>query len=257
MGNYLVFLEKEWREHLRTKKLLVMGSVFLFFAISSTLLARYMGEFLGMLLTGDEAFMLELFPEMAWWDSYAQFYGNMSQIGVIIIVLMFMGIVLREKRNGTADLVFCKGVSPASFVLAKFTVSACVSLACLLVSVLVTYGYTIMLFGEGGRVGHVLAAAGAFGVFILMTLAWVILASTLAKSTAMSAVLGFLGFIGIITVSAIPRLGRFFPGHLMNNGVPMTRGYFYSDFAAHLGIGLAVTAVLLVLAIRILKKQEL
>jgi ABC-2 type transport system permease protein len=257
-NHFFVFLEKETRENLRTKKLLVMGCVFLFFAFTSPLLARYMGEFFELLLPAAEAEQfMALFPAATWVDSYAQFYGNISQVGVIVIVLMFMSLVLREKRLGTADLVFCKGVSPAPFLLAKFVVAVCAALVCLFAAILVNFGYTVMLFGEGGQIGHVLAGAAAYGVFIIMTIAWVILASTLAKSTAISAVLGFLGFIGVLTLSAVPRVGRFLPGGLISNNTSITAGYFYPDFAAHLGVAVGLTVLFLGLAVYILKKQEL
>jgi ABC-2 type transport system permease protein len=258
MNTYFVFLEKEITENLRTKKLLVLGCVFLFFAFISPLLARYMAEFLNMLLTTDDAaLLLGLFPDPTWVDSYAQFYGNISQTGVIVIILMFMGLVLREKRSGTADLVFCKGVSPAPFILAKFTVAVCAALLCLLAAILINYGYTVMLFEEGGRIGHVLAGAAAYGMFLTMIISWVILASTLAKSTTLSAVLGFLGFIGIMTVSAIPRIGRFLPGGLMTQNISLTLGDFYPDFAVHLLVAAGMTVVLLGLAVWALKRQEL
>ncbi|MCL2204560.1 MAG: ABC transporter permease [Defluviitaleaceae bacterium] len=258
MNHFLVLLEKEAREILRTKKLLVLVCVFLFFAFISPLLARFMGEFFEFLLPAAEAEQfMALFPAPTWIDSYVQFYSNATQMGTIVIILLFMGLILREKRSGTADLVFCKGVSPASFVLAKFTVAGIAALLCLLVAILINYGYTVFLFGEGGALGHVMAGAGAYGLFVLLILAWVILASTLAKSTGISAVLGFMGFMGLLALSAIPRLGRFVPGGLMTQNIPLTLGNFYPDFAAHLGVAAGLTAMFLVLAVWILKRQEL
>ena len=257
MNQYLVFLEKEWVENIRTKKFLVMACVFLFFAFTSPLLARYMAEFLGMLLTGEEALILAFIPESTWVDSYSQFYGNMAQVGIIVIIFMYMGLVLREKRNGTADLVFCKGVSPLPFILSKFTVSAVVALICLLAAILVNYGYTVFLFEEGGNIGHVLAGAGAYGVFLLLLISWTLLASTLAKSTAGSAAYSFLGFFGLLTVSAIPRIGKYLPGGLMSRNLELTVGNFYPEFTAHIGIAIGTTVLFLALAVYVLKKQEL
>ncbi|MCL2603583.1 MAG: ABC transporter permease [Defluviitaleaceae bacterium] len=258
MNRYLVFLEKEITENIRTKKLLVLACVFLFFGLTSPLLARYMAELFEFLMPAAEAELFMMFmPAAVWPDSYTQFYSNISQTGAIVIIFMFMGLVLREKRSGTADLVFCKGVSPAPFILAKFTVSAVVSLLCLAVAILINYGYTVFLFEEGGQIGYVLAGAAAYGVFLTMLISWVVLASTLAKSTAGSAAMGFLGFIGILTVGALPRVGRFLPTELMTNNVSVTLGNFYPDFAAHLFIAAGMAAVFLGLAIIILKKQEL
>jgi ABC-2 type transport system permease protein len=256
-SRYFVFLQKEITENLRTKKLLVLGCVFLFFAFTSPLLARYIGEFFEFLMPAAEAeLFMAMLPPPSWVDSYAQFYGNVTQVGTIVVILMYMGLVLREKTNGTADLVFCKGLSPASFILAKFTVAAMAALLCLLAAIFINYGYTVMLFNEGGHIGHVLAGAGAYAVFVLMMLAWVILSSTLAKSTGMAALFGFLGFMGLIPLSILPRIGRFSPGNLMTNNLTITLGHYPDELAANIGLALGLTAVFLWLAIRKLKKQE-
>jgi len=257
MNHYLVFLEKEWRENLRTNKLLILLCVFLFFALSSPLMMRYMAEILGLLLTGDDAVMLSLFPTTTWQDSYRGFYSDLTFTGAIVIIFMFMGLILREKKSGTADLVFCKGVCPTPFVLAKFTVASLVSLLSLLGAIITAYYTTLILFEEAGRVLHVLAGAGAYGVFLLLAVAWVLFSSTAAKSTAVSAVLGFSGILGLMTLGAIPRVGRFIPTGLMTRNAEITGGFYYPDFAAHLFIALGLTALILFLTIHKLKKQEL
>jgi ABC-2 type transport system permease protein len=258
MNRYLVFTEKEILESLRTKKILVMACVFLFFAFTSPLLARFMGEFFEFLMPAAEAEQfMALFPPPAWIDSYAQFYGNVTQMGTIVLILLFMGLVLREKKSGTVDLVFCKGVTPAVFILSKYTVAVLISLLCLLLAILVNYGYTVFLFEEGGQIGHVLAGAGAYGVFLIMIIAWMVLASTLAKSTAGGAVLGFLGFMGLIPLALLPRIGRFTPGGLMTRNTELTAGDFYPELAAQTGIALGLAILFLLLAVGILKKQEL
>jgi ABC-2 type transport system permease protein len=259
MDKFAVLLSKEINENIRTKKFLVMMCVFVTFAILSPLMARYMGEFFEFLLPAGEAeVFMALFPAPTWIDSYVQFYGNMVQTGAIVIILVFMSLVLREKRTGTADLLFCKGASRFAFVLAKFTVAAAVTLVCLLAAILINYGYTVLLFDEGGQIGYVLLGAGAYGVFLLMLIAWTLLASTLAKSTAISAVFGFLGFIVILMVGGIPRIGRFLPGGLIGNNIVLTQGNveLYKDFYAHVGVALGLTVLFIWLAVVILKRQE-
>jgi ABC-2 type transport system permease protein len=257
MNHYKVFLEKELRENLRTHKLLVLLCVFLFFAFSSPLMVRYMAEFLGLILTGDDALLLAHFATTTWRDSYAGFYNDMTFTGVIVIVFMFMGLVLREKKTGTADLVFCKGVCPTPFILAKFTVSVLIAWVCLLVAVLVVHVNTLVLFEENGQILHVLASAGAYGVFLLLAISWIILASTLAKGTAGSAVMGFLGILGMMTVSAIPRLGQYIPGGLMMRNAELAVGHFYPELVGQLIVAVCLTSLCLMFTIYILKKQEL
>ena len=260
MHNFRAFLGKELMENLRTKRLLVMVCVFLFFAISSPLLTRYMGEFFAMLLPGEDEMSQALVAAMGdptWMDSYVQLYGNLSQIGALTVLLLFMGIILREKRSGSADLVFTKGLSPFTFVMAKFTMAGLMTLAVTLVSVVVGYVYTLLLFDYGGNIGNVLLGGLAFGIFLLMMLAITILCSAFAKSTAVSAVLGLAAFFFFIFISAIPRIGRFSPGNLLA-GIPIdiTLGNSPDGFAISVIVAAVITAIALWAAARITATRQ-
>ena len=249
MHNYLAFLGKEFMESIRTKKLLVLICVFFFFAITSPLLTRYMGEFFALLIPSyDEMgqLLVAAMGEMTWVDSYAQLYGNLGQMGALTILLLFMGIVLRERSTGTADLVFTKGLQPSVFVLAKFTVSGVITLAVTLVSILISYVYTLLLFEYGGNLGHVLAGGLVFGVFLLMMLAVIILCSSLAKSTAVSAVFGLSAFVFFGFITIIPRLGQFSPGALMA-AYPLD--VTFGSIPEGIGINIIVAIAITVLAL--------
>ncbi|MCL2401526.1 MAG: ABC transporter permease [Oscillospiraceae bacterium] len=259
MSSYVVFLRKELQENLRTKRFFVLMCVFLFFAFSSPLLARYARELTGWLVSEEQGLdlILGLIPPPTWVDSYSQFYSNLSQTGAITVVLIFMSIVLREKRGGTVDLVFCKGLCRTSFIMAKFTVAAIVIFISLLAAVLICYVYTLILFEYAGSLGNVFLGALAYGVFLWLTLSLVILGSTIAKSTAISAVIGFFGFLLVVLLNSLPRIGRMMPGNLMSRNVELTIGTYYDEFAANLVIAVIAIVVFLALSINILKRQEL
>jgi len=243
LNNYFTFLGKELTENLRTKKLLVLVCVFLSFAMTSPLLTRFMGEFFALLLPGDEAeAMLAMFGTPVWIDSYVQLYGNLGQIGAITVLLLFMGSILKEKSSGTADLVFTKGLQPAAFVLAKFTIAGVLVLVTTLISVLVGYVYTVVLFEYGGNIGNVLLGGLVFGVFLLMIVAIIMLCSSFVKSTAISAVLGFSAFFFFIVLTAIPRIGVFTPGMLMaSSPISFTLGQVPDGFLVSLIVTIAIT----------------
>jgi len=257
MRNFTVLLGKELRENMRTKKLLVLACVFISFAILSPMMARFMGEFFEFLMPAGEAeAFMALFPDISWTDAYTQFYSNMAQIGTIVIIILFMGLIHREKKSGTIDLLFCKGVTPASFVLSKFAVSVGVTLVALLVAILVNYGYTLYLFEEAGLIGHVLLGAAAYGIFLVLVIAWVIFASTVAKSTATAAVLGFVGYMLVLLLSNLPTIGDYLPGGLAGNNTALTMGHVYDGFAMQVGIAVGLAVLCLWLAVWRLKRQD-
>ena len=256
MTNYFVFLRKEVMELVRTKKLLGLLAVFLFFAFTSPVLARYMTEFIALLVPADEALQF-LIPDPVWTDSYVQFYGNIAQIGNVTIILLFMGIIASERQRGTADLVLTKGLSHWSFVLSKFVVlSAAVKLT-MLVSIAVVFLYTSVLFDTAGNVLHVFLGACAYIVFLVLVVALTVLSSAVAKSNVTAAMIGFLSFLGILLISALPTIGDLLPGNLSSRAMEITaEGYFHSNLVGNVLVSLGLTALLLALSVLVMRRQE-
>ena len=259
MSNYMTFLRKELTENLRTKRLLVLGCVFIFFAITSALLARYMGEFFALVLpAGDEMgqALIDIMTNPQWYESYAQFYSQIGQIGVLAVLFMYMGTVQREIKSGTASLMFSKGLGFTSFILAKFTMAVIITTVITVVSTLVTYAYTFLLFGEAGQLGHILAGSLVFSMGTLMILSVVILCSSLTKSSTAVGGLSFGMYFLILLTSAIPRIGQFSPFTLFSHPVAISVGYFSNTLVTNILLAAAVAIVALFFAVERLKKAE-
>ena len=256
MHNYLVFLRKEAMELLRTKRLLGLVCVFVFFALTSPLLARYMAEFIGALVPADEALGLVI-PDPVWTDSYVQFHGNIMQIGVIALILLFMGAIASERSRGTVDLLLTKGLGHSSFILAKFTIISVALLLTMMVSMCIVYFYTHTLFDTAGNVGEVFLGAAIFTLFLLLLVALTLLAGAISKSSVVAALLSFAGFLAILGLSAIPRVGDWLPGRLSERSMEMMlEGTFHPDLWPNIGTTVLLTAVCLTLAVLILRKRE-
>ena len=259
MSNYRIFIGKEIVEIVRTKRFFVLTCVFLFFAFASPLLARYLTEFIVMMMpTEDAALVTPFMTEPVWQDGYIQFYSNISQVGLITVILLFMGVVLDEKKKDTAALMMMKGLSHTGFVMAKFTVMAAAAFVVVIISVLIAHLYTFILFGTAASAGDLMSGALINLLGIFFVLSFVIFCSTIAKSTAMSAILGFLVYMLIIIVEAIPRIGSFSPSvMLLTRPIGATTGVLHEHLPVNILITAALTAVFLVLSINILKKNEM
>ena len=244
-------------ELLRTKRLLGLGVVFLFFAITSPLLARYMTEFIALLVPADEAIGL-LIPDPVWTDSYAQFYSNISQIGNITLIFLLMGAIASEKQLGTADLLLTKGLGYGAFVLTKFTVIAVAVVLTILVSGVVVHFYTVALFETAGGLAGAILGTLAYSLFLLLIVALTLFCGAIAKSTVFTALLAFLGFLAISALSALPRVGDYLPGNLLARSMELTGGVLEWDATlwGPLGTTLGLTVVLLAVTVLVLRKQE-
>ena len=123
-AGYAVLLRKELREAQRTNRLLIVGAIYLFFGISSPLLAKYLPDLLKGQLPG--GIQIQIPPPTAA-DAVDQFIKNLGNT-IFVAILLTMGAVAREKERGTAAFVMTKPVGRAAFLAAKFSALALIFL---------------------------------------------------------------------------------------------------------------------------------
>ena len=259
MSNYLTFLRKEFTENMRTKRILVLACVFVFFAIAGALLARYMGEFFALIMPSDDEtaqVLIEMMGNPRWEEAYVQFYSQLGQIGILAVLFMYMGTVQREIRSGTASLMFSKGMGFAPFILAKFTMAGIITTVITVVSAIITYVYTFLLFEEAGQIGNVLFGSLIFSAATLMMLAVVMMCSSFTKSSAVSGGLSFGAFILLLAISAIPRIGVYSPFSLFSFPVAISLGDVPGQLLVCILIAAGLAVVSLFFAIRAVKRAE-
>ena len=185
----LSLLKKELMEYFKTPKILILGMLFIFFAIASPALAKYMNEILKAVATDIEI----VFPEPTITDSWLQFYKNMNTLCLIVYLIVLTGTVSSERSKGSIVLVLTKKVSRFQFLLCKMIAGIIIYTLLLLVSAFVGAYYTNVLFD----------AYLYQGLFISLLLLWLlgvfytalaIFVSTIGKSPTTSALLGFFLF---------------------------------------------------------------
>ena len=259
MYSFKSFFAKEIWENIRTKKVLALGIVFLMFAMSGPLLARFMGEFLELMLpAGDDLAyaMLAAMGNPVWQDAFLQYYSNLTQIGLASIIFIFMGLIQREVKSGTSSLMFSKGLGFKAFVLAKFTSASLYIMAISIISGLVAFAYTFLLFEEAGNFLHVMAGALVFGLGSIFIVALVIMCSAFSKSSAIAGGLSFGAFILFLLIGAIPQVGQYSPYALFNQAIAITMGYVDRYLWWSLISAIAIGSLALVMAISRLKRAE-
>jgi len=257
VNNFAAFAGKEVLESIRSKRLFVMLCVFMVLTIMNVLMARFMAEIIAAIMSADGGAQIVIeVPPTVWTDSYAQVYSGFVEMGMFAMIMLFMGIILREKRTGTIDLMMAKGVTPFVFVLAKYAVAAAIVLLSLFASILVAYGYTFVLFDYAGNIGDVLFGAVAFSVFLLMMLAITFLWSAVAGSTAISAVLGVASYFALMFLDMIPVVNRFSPGGIFSYSVSLSIGGGQERLLIRAAVALAIAVICLFLATQSLKKRE-
>jgi ABC-2 type transport system permease protein len=250
---FMGFLKKEFNEIVKTQKLIILPVVFLFFGLSSPLIAKNMPELMKS-LAGDMNIPI---PKPVFWDAYAQFYKNLTQIGVIVMILTFMGMVVDEKVRGTAILVLTKGVTRAQFILSKLLASFVLFFASFSLGALACIYYTYLLFPsfDNGTLWLSLVSFLLYGLFIVSI---TLFASTISKSHVASAVIAFVGYAAFSAASYIPKVGKFLPGTLSDLSTQLLQGAkTSSDVIAPMIVTISLVALLIIITIADFNRQEL
>ena len=95
MTAFAVLFRKEWLEHWRNYRFLVLLIVLTLFGLLAPLTARYGPELLKLLPNGEA--IARLVPPPTARDAVAQYLKNVSQFGAILALLLTMGVVAQEK----------------------------------------------------------------------------------------------------------------------------------------------------------------
>ncbi|GEL14093.1 ABC transporter permease [Lapidilactobacillus concavus DSM 17758] len=139
MKAYIALIKKEARENWRTYKTPLLVAVFILFGVISPLFAKLMPEILKQLATTGVKITL---PPPTALDSWAQFFKNMRQMGLLVLVILFSGTVATEFTRGTLINLLTKGLPRRTVILAKFTMTTVLWTSAYALSVAITTAYT-------------------------------------------------------------------------------------------------------------------
>lgn len=215
MTGFRAFLIKELQEISRTWRIWVIPGMVVFFAVSSPVIAMLAPKLISSMAQAQPGVSIVLSPA-TWQDAYSQFLKNLTQVGLIAVVITGAGAVSGERASGTAILTLTKPLTRAAFVLAKI-----VSQSALLV-VSATLGTVLCALVTQALFGRVPALPLAHGV--LLWLAYGLLLVTVM--TCFSAAFGARG------AAAGAGLAFFFLGLLAGIWAPTVRYTFVGLLSA-------------------------
>lgn len=250
----IAFMKKEWMEHVKTYKLLILFSVFFIFGMMSPLLAKLMPEIMsGMEIEG----MTITLAEPTAMDSYMQFFKNMNQMGLLVLVLVFSGMLTQELVKGTLVNMLTKGLSRTRVILAKYLMAVLLWSIGLVIAFMTTYGYTVYLFPNDPIVNLAISVSclWLFGVWLLALLMF---AQTLVNSQYGNLLFVALSVGLLFMINLIPSLQKYNPLTLVSNNVAMLVSEFdKSSLMPSVYVSSILTVLLLWSAILIFKNKRI
>jgi len=207
---YYVLLRKEIKENIRTYKFLIMVAILLVFGIGTPLMIKFLPEILKL---SGEQIPLTL-PVLGATDALQSYISNLSQVGLLLVVLISMGAVAQERERRTAVMVLSKSAGPGAFILAKMTAIGTMIIAGLLLGAIGFYFYTTILLGPVDLLKFtIINLLSAY--YLLFCLSITLMFSSLVKSQLAAGGLSLVTLIGLAAISNIPFMSEFVPSALM------------------------------------------
>ena len=253
MRNYLAVFKKEWREGARTFRLLILLLVFLALGIMSPLTAKLTPDLL-------QAFVPDLaaaFPTPTALDAWAQFFKNVSQLGLIVLVVVLSGTLSAEVYRGTLVILLTKGLSRSAVILAKYSYMVLLWTLSLAICLLVCWGYTYYLFPgpPPSLLWFSVFCLWAFGVFLLAVL--MLAAAWLTRTISCLLLTGGV-VVGLLLLSIVPPTAKYNPLSLLSLNMNLLVGTTLpGDLYWALAVAGGATLFCLVTAVLIFRKKRL
>jgi ABC-2 type transport system permease protein len=241
---------------LKTSKFIIFPVVLILVAITSPLSAKYLNDLLKFALEGSGIVMA--FGEPTVFDSYSQYFGNIYEIYLYVIIFIAVGMFVRDKTKGLLPLVLSKPISRTKYIISKFVSLGTLILVSLFIGYLVFGYYTFFLFDEVDMLGLFYGTLLYF-VYIIYILSLSMFASTHSKSYILAVVITFGGMM-LFGLLALFNVGvfKFLPGLIITNIMELlTDSFVISDIIWNVVVTLIISAIFMTLSILRFKKQDI
>lgn len=168
MNGFSVLLRKEWREHTRNFKILWIPLVFIIFGILEPITNHFLPEIMKSVGNMPEGADFP-WPEFQGEDIFVSLLGQYQFMGILLIVLAFMGAIASERKNGTATLLYVRPMSFCAYFLSKWLVVNAIVLGSAWLGFMAAWYYIEILFNhvDGGSIFAFIATYGLWLVFVV------------------------------------------------------------------------------------------
>jgi ABC-2 type transport system permease protein len=242
----------EWLRLVRTRRLLALIGVYVFFGFVGPLTARYLGEIIDR-FGGDITVTV---PDPVPPDGIAQFAANATQIGVLVVVVVAAGALTIDALPEMSIFLRTRASSVFPILLPKLVVIGAAAAGAYLVGALTAWYETVALIGTlpaGGMITGMLLGV----VYLGFAVSVVAVAASAARSVVGAVGITLVGLLVMPILGIADAVGRWLPSHLVGAQVDLVSGGAFSDYLPALAVTLIATPALIALAVRVMATREL
>lgn len=194
---------KELLELIRSFKLIWVPLVFILLGVMQPVSSYYMPFILDKAGNLPEGAVIDIpLPDGA--EVLAQTLSQYGTMGLLIVVLVFMGTVSSERNSGAASLILVKPVPAAAYLASKWAAMLLLACGSLFAGFLSSWYYTELLIGSV-EVSHALSGMFVYALWLCVVMSFTLMFSTLLRSPAGAA------FSALAAAAALSLLASLFP----------------------------------------------
>ncbi|WP_157977370.1 hypothetical protein [Streptomyces triticisoli] len=244
----------EWLRLLRTKRLIALLGVFVFFGFAGPLLARYSAQLLKHAGGSGQQVTIILPPPVPA-DGVAEYVSNALSIGLIVTVVVVAYACSIDAKTALSVFYRTRADRFGDLLVPRFAVSAVGVVGSYLAGLLAAWYETAVLLGNPGT-----AAMGRTAlvgsVFLVFAVAVTALAATLARSTLGTIGYALLALFTLPLLGALPGVSRWLPTELIGASDAFLRHTAADHAQRALAVAVVLTLGCVVAAVRCGARRE-
>lgn len=190
MSKFGTLLHKEWVGIWRSKKCIWLPIVFMLLGVMQPLTMYYMEDILKMGGGLPEGAVFQM-PTPSNGDIVASVLSQYDTIGLILIVVVVMGAISDERKNGSLTMLLIRPISSFQIIASKAVSNSLLLVLSFVCGYFFSYYYTVVLYGSI-ETSALIQGLLLYSLYIVFIVIFVLLCSTLWNSNGAIAIVSFL-----------------------------------------------------------------
>lgn len=249
--------QKEVVENWRNKKWIWFPLVIILLSILDPVTNYFLPQILDAVGEMPEG-MEFILPEYTVPEVVMMTLGQLSSLGVLVIVFMSMGIIANEHKSGVSQIILVKPIDHHSYVTAKWASLLLLVWVSWILGMLVSWYYIYLLYGPLSF-NHIVLTIFFYGLWLSLVITVVVFYNTFVKSQ------GLIAFLSIASLMILSGLTQVFqstlkwsPVHLSDYiKLTIEQGPIHTDLIYTGMVTIIIIAILLLLSVILFRKQQL
>lgn len=242
----------EWYRLVRTRRLIVLLGVFLFFGFTGPLSTYYLDEIIARF--GGDIRIEAPAPTVA--AAISQYTANGSQLGMLVVLIVAAGALNLHQRPELAFFLRTRVPEVGRLLLPRFTVAFAASAGAFTAGAVAAWYETAVLI-EAPSVGGMLAGIALAWIYLAFAVAVVAVAVAVAPSTVSAVALAAAVLLALPLLGVVEAVGAWLPSRLIGALPALAAGENAGEYLPAAAVTIAAAAVTFFVAVKRTAAREI